>query len=135
MNVSEAPIFGKKADRADCTPAFDSVCLAFAVAICGLAIAAIEIASSKESLGEAALWLSNGNTPATAKAIAQMSFNVDTGFRGEKEGGTFRWDALPAAFWLPLCGLFNTHRSGCCSVEIVKVFPGLFRRAPADQVA
>ena len=57
-------------------------------------MAAIEIASSKESLGEAVLWPSNGNTPAMAKAIAQMSFNVDTGFRGEKEGRTFRWDAL-----------------------------------------
>lgn len=98
-------------------------------------MAAMEIASSKESLCEAALWPSNGNTPVTAKAIAQMSFNVDTGFSGEKEDRTFRWDALPAAFWLPFCGLFNTHRSGCCGVEIVKVFPGLFRRAPADQVA
>ena len=94
MNVSEAPIFGKRADRADCTPAFDSACLALAVATCGFAVVAVAIASSNESLPGAVLWPGNGNIPAVAKAIAQMSFNVDTGFRGEKEGRTFRWDAL-----------------------------------------
>lgn len=89
MNVSEAPIFGKKADRADCTPAFDSTCLALAVATCGFAVVAVAIASSKESLPGAVLWPSNGNTPAVAKAIAQMSFNFATGSCAEKKAAPF----------------------------------------------